>query len=84
MKGNIIIEKEKEVNIRTKEIEQLISEGEALKENKENMQYQYVISPIIKVKKEALNLLIDELISLIEESPIKVVNEYWKWALKNN
>ena len=84
MKGNIIIEKEKEVNKRTKEIEKLISEGEELKENNENMQYQYVILPIIKVKKEELNLLIDELVSLIEESPIKVVNEYWKWVLSNN
>lgn len=83
MKENIIIEKEKVINKRTKEIEKLISEGEALKENNENMQYQYVILPIIKVKKEELNLLIDELVSLIEKSEIEVVDKYWRWVLDN-
>lgn len=84
MKENIIIEKEKVINKRTKEIEKLISEGEALKENKENMQYQYVILPIIKEKKKELNLLIDELVSLIKESKFEVVNEYWNWVLESN
>lgn len=84
MKENIIIEKEKVINKRTKEIEKLISEGKELKENKEIMQYQYVILPIIKVKKEALNLLIDELVSLIKESKFELVNEYWNWVLESN
>jgi hypothetical protein len=79
MEGNIIIEKEKEIDLETSEINTMLSEAKLLEENNNQEEYSKLIS-VITERKRKLDLLFVELINLISDSAINVVDEYWSWV----